>query len=49
MDKSDEAGTFALLSIGISALTTGYTSAMMAFDYDVDPYRRITQPSFYGK
>jgi len=37
-----------LVSIGISALTTGFTSAMMAFDIDVDMQRRLVQPKFYG-
>jgi len=43
-----DAGTFALASIGISALTTGYTSAMIAFDMDVDLPHRKNQPNFYG-
>jgi len=44
----EEAGTFALVSILISTLTTGYTSAMIAFDMDVDvPHQKI-QPRLYG-
>jgi len=39
-----EAGTFALVSIGISAATTGFTSAMIAFDMDVDVPHRKNQP-----
>jgi len=31
-----EAGTYALVSIVVSALTTGFTSAMVSFDLDVD-------------
>jgi len=42
------AGTYALLSIGVSALTTGFTSAMIAFDMDVDNDRRKYQPKLYG-
>jgi len=42
------AGSYALVSIGISALTTGYTSAMIAFDMDVDNPHRKNQPKFYG-
>ena len=42
------AGTFALVSIGISCLTTGFTSAMVAFDFDVDAPHRKNQPHFYG-
>ena len=44
----EKAGTFALLSIGISCLTTGFASAMIAFDMDVDVPHRKNQPKFYG-
>jgi len=44
----EKAGTFALMSIGISCLTTGFASAMIAFDMDVDAPRRKAQPKFYG-
>jgi len=44
----NKAGTFALLSIGISALTTGFSSAMISFDLDVDIPHRESQPRFYG-
>ena len=44
----EEASTFALVSIGISALTTGFASAMIAFDIDVDVPHRRNQPKFYG-
>ena len=44
----EEAGTFALASIGISALTTGFTNAMIAFDMDVDVPHRKNRPTFYG-
>ena len=44
-----QAGTYALMSIGISSLTTDYTSAMIAFDMDVDAPHRKNQPSFYGE
>jgi len=44
----DQAGSYALLSIGISALITGFTSAMIAFDKDVDVVGRRAQPLFYG-
>ena len=40
--------TAAMISILISALTTGYTSAVMTFDHDVDPVRRVDTPDFYG-
>jgi len=44
----EQAGSYALASIGISALTTGYTSTMIAFDMDVDVPHRKNQPTFYG-
>jgi len=44
----DDTGTYALLSIAVSALTTGYSTAMIAFDMDVDVPRRKAQPQFYG-
>jgi len=36
------------VSIGISAMTTGFTSAMIAFDKDVKVLGRRAQPLFYG-
>ena len=44
----EKAGTYALVSIGISCLTTGFASAMIAFDMDVDVPHRKAQPKFYG-
>jgi len=44
----EQAGTCALVSIGISALTTGYSSAVIAFDLDLDVPHRKAQPKFYG-
>ena len=38
----------ALVSIAISALTTGFTSALISFDKDVDVLGRKNQPAFYG-
>ena len=43
-----QAGRLALLSIAISALTTGYASAMISFDCDVAVKTRKNFPSFYG-
>ena len=37
----------AVASIVISALTTGYSSACISFDYDVDPVKRRNEPDFY--
>jgi len=48
LTNPEQAGTFALGSIAISAMTTGFTSAMIAYDLDVDVSRRKTQPMFYG-
>ena len=44
----EQTGDFAMLSILISALTTGFSSAMIAFDFDVDVSKRKRDPSFYG-
>jgi hypothetical protein len=38
----------ALLSLSVSALTTGYTSATISYDYDTDPVSREQVPDFYG-
>ena len=48
LQNPEQAGTYALVSIAVSAATTGYTSAMMAFDIDVDVPRHKNQPIFYG-
>ena len=44
----EEVGVGALVSITISALTTGFTSALISFDKDVDLLGRKHQPKFYG-
>ena len=44
----DEIGIGALISILTSALTTGFASAMISFDFDVDRAHRKGQPNFYG-
>lgn len=48
LSNRKQAGNYALVSIGISALTTGFTSAMIAFDMDVDVPKRKMSPRFYG-
>jgi len=48
LNNPEETGTFALASIGISAATTGFMSALLAFDFDVDVPHRKNQPKFYG-
>jgi len=36
LSHPEQAGSYALVSIRISALTTGFTSAMISFDKDID-------------
>ncbi|GMH64607.1 hypothetical protein TrST_g10090 [Triparma strigata] len=38
----------AMTSFITSALTTAYGSAIMSFDYDTNPFRRLATPNFYG-
>ena len=47
--KTGVSGAGPLVSIGISALTTGFASAIIAFDKDVDATCRKNQPKFYGE
>jgi len=49
LTNPEQAGTYALVSIGISGLTTGFTSATISYDKDVDVAGRRGQPKFYGK
>ena len=46
--KSGERSRRALASVAVSALTTGFISASISFDYDVDPQKRKEAPEFYG-
>jgi len=48
LNNPEEAGTYTLVLIAISVMTTGFTSAMIAFDMDVDVPHRKFQPKFYG-
>ena len=48
MTRKGVSGAGPLVSIGISALTTGFASAIIAFDKDVDAKGRKSQPKFYG-
>ena len=48
LDNPTQAGTYALLSILISSLTTGFTSAMISFEIDNDKDVRKLQPKFAG-
>jgi len=48
LTNPEETGAYALVSIGISAMCTGFASAMIAFDKDIDVAGRREQPQFYG-
>jgi hypothetical protein len=43
-----DVGTSAWLSLAVSAITTGFTSATISYDWDTDPARREVAPDFYG-
>jgi hypothetical protein len=38
----------ALFSLLVSALTTGFASASISYDWDTDPVKRVQLPDFYG-
>jgi hypothetical protein len=41
-------GTSAWLSVAVSAITTGFASATVSYDWDTDPLKREEAPNFYG-
>jgi hypothetical protein len=43
-----DVGTSAWISITVSALTTGFASATISYDFDTDPEKREQTPFFYG-
>jgi hypothetical protein len=43
-----DVGTSAWLSVAVSAITTGFASATISYDWDTDPARRESAPDFYG-
>jgi hypothetical protein len=43
-----DVGTSAWLSVAVSAITTGFASATMSYDFDTDPAKREHTPDFYG-
>ncbi|GMH90820.1 hypothetical protein TrST_g3882 [Triparma strigata] len=45
---ADKRGLDALASILVSALTVGFTSSMISYDWDTSPSQRAKAPSFYG-
>jgi hypothetical protein len=46
--SNKEVGTSAWLSVAVSAITTGFASATISYDWDTDPARRELAPDFYG-
>ena len=47
--KGEKISTVAWLSLALSALTTGFASATVSYDFDVDPGHRERFPKVYGK
>jgi hypothetical protein len=47
-DAGRKVTTSAIVSILVSALTTGCASATISYDFDTDPVRRMEAPNFYG-
>ncbi|GMH82328.1 hypothetical protein TrST_g12551 [Triparma strigata] len=45
---ADKRGLDALASILVSALTVGFTSSMLTYDWDTSPSQRTKNPTFYG-
>jgi hypothetical protein len=43
-----DVGTSAWLSVAVSAITTGFASATISYDWDTNPLRREQVPDFYG-
>jgi hypothetical protein len=43
-----DVGTSAWLSVAVSAITTGFASATISYDWDTDPGKREKAPDFYG-
>ena len=46
--QSGDRSRRAVVSVAVSALTTGFNSASISFDFDVDPAMRKLAPDFYG-
>jgi hypothetical protein len=43
-----DVGISAWLSVAVSAITTGFASATISYDFDTDPWQREHTPDFYG-
>jgi hypothetical protein len=48
LKNTDGASTSSIMSLLISALSTGYSSATITWDYDTGIQRRRDEPKFYG-
>jgi hypothetical protein len=46
--SDNKVGTSAWLSVAVSAITTGFASATISYDWDTDPVKREQVPDFYG-
>ena len=49
LTNAKKVGAVAVIPIAISALATGFTSAKIALDKDLDVEGRKNQPKFYGE
>ena len=48
LSEDGTASSIAITSLIVSALTTGFISASISFDWDTDPKKRLVNPEFYG-
>jgi hypothetical protein len=46
--SKEDVADAAWVSLIVSALTTGYASATISYDWDTDPVKRVQVPDFYG-
>jgi hypothetical protein len=46
--SNNDVGNSAWLSVAVSAITTGFASALISYDWDTDPGKREQAPDFYG-
>jgi hypothetical protein len=48
INSGENVKLMAFLSLAVSLLTTGFTSATISDDFDTDPQKRAFNPEFYG-
>ena len=48
VSSDEEIRTSAWISLSVSALSTGFASATISYDWDTDPVKREQLPDFYG-